>query len=173
MNRKHGLALVALILFVASCSGSPPVPDIPEGYNEKSVEGNDGASFSVKCATGIGKIFIPAGGFSGTKTIRLECVNTDDLADAEALIRQATGTSLRIGGALKVDPSPFLFNKNITVTIPLNEPHPEVAGRPVDLYTYDPALGRLSGLAQAWVDSQGLSATVQVDHFSIFIVLVW
>ena len=181
MKRTIFYAGLALMLAVMACMSTPtPAPpnpggggSVPYGYNEETVDGAYGeSSIPVQCDSENGDISIPAGAFSGTQTISIECVSPAEVADLDAKVKQQTGQSNQALGAVRFEPSPFSFNTDVTIVIPLIQQRTDLANKYVDLYVYAPNVsGDLRYIKQARVDSQGRTATAKVNHFSTFILV--
>lgn len=179
MNRICALALLALALAAAACGGaaSAPAPapasSVPSGYNAKTVDGSKGEpSIPVACNTANGDVSIPAGAFSGTQTVSIECISQSQKNELTSLVKQQTKSTNVALGAVRLEPSPFTFNKDVTVVIPLDPTRPDLGGKTVELYVYSPDVsGKLQRVAQAQVDSNGRTATAKVKRFSIFILV--
>ncbi len=167
-------ALALLALLVVSCGGGgAPAASIPYGKNSKSVDGSKGEpSIPVECNTANGDVSIPAGAFSGTKTVSIQCVSQSEKKDLDGLVKAQTKSTNVALGAVKLEPSPFTFNKEVTIVIPLDPTRYDLRGKSVDLYVYAPDVsGKLRRVTQAKIDSNGRTATAKVKSFSIFILV--
>lgn len=181
MKRTIIYAALALMLSLMACitTATPTSPGsgggggVPYGYNQKSVDGASGtSSIPVQCDSANGDILIPGGAFSGTQTISIECISPSEMSDLDAKVKQQTGQSNQALGAIRFEPSPFNFNKDVTIVIPLIQQRTDLANKYVDLYVYAPNVsGDLRYVKQAKVDSQGRTATAKVNHFSTFLLV--
>lgn len=175
MNNKFAFALIALMLVTAACGGGTPAPSsgVPSGYNAKTVDGSKGEpSIPVACNTADGDVSIPAGAFSGTQTVSIECISQSQKNELTSLVKKQTSSTNVALGAVRLEPSPFNFNKDVTIVIPLDPTRYDLRGKSVDLYVYAPDVsGKLRHVTQAQVDSNGRTATAKVKSFSIFILV--
>jgi branched-chain amino acid transport system substrate-binding protein len=153
-----------------------PVPN----YNEAEVSGNRGTAeggIPVLCGPDEveGNVDIPPDSFSGTETVSIECVDPDssDAQHLDELVRQKTGSTSEVLGAVTVNPSPFDFKKDIAMIIPLFRQRGDLAGQTMRVYFYAPSQpDELDYVDDATVSSDGWRAiATHVRHFSIFIVV--
>jgi branched-chain amino acid transport system substrate-binding protein len=194
---KRKIALTALTLVTMACicglcnnngpketptpttedpGGNEPVPD----YNEAEVNGNQGTAeggIPVLCGPDEveGNVDIPSNSFSGTETVSIECVDPDgsEAQRLDELVRQKTSSTSEVLGAVTMNPSPFDFQKDITLIIPLFRQRADLAGQTMRVYLYAPSQpDELDYVDDATVSSDGWRAiATHVRHFSSFIVV--
>jgi hypothetical protein len=120
----------------------------------------------------VGNVHIPAGSFSGTETVKISCVSNNQILELDKLVKALTGNTNEVLGAVTLEPSPFTFNNDVTVIIPLLAQRLDLAGQYHKLYVYAPNLtGDLLPVSQALIAGDGWSGTANVDHFSIFVLV--
>lgn len=185
MNRRLVIALTALALILA-CGTPTPTPTSPPppednggdvttdapGSNTEIVEGADGISgMPVNCGNAYGDVYMPKNSFVGEETFTISCVDSGEAQDLDALVKQETGETGSLLGAVSFEPSPFDFDKDVTITIPLLYPRPDLAGQDQDLYYYNESTSNLEYVKKARVDDYGLTAEAKVDHFSTFVLV--
>ncbi|MBI5964397.1 MAG: branched-chain amino acid ABC transporter substrate-binding protein [Chloroflexi bacterium] len=178
MNRKIALALAALLLTNIFCGPTPtpatnpppPQPGVPSGSNQAVVNGSSGTSadgIPVNCEDGEGNVNIPAGSFSGTETITIECISESEKAQLDQAVENSTGQTGEVLGVIKLSPSGMQFDSFVTITIPLIQ---FTSAQYVDVYIYDDDNSSMfEEVLQAQVDCSGLCAKASVDHFTTFI----
>ncbi len=174
MNRKLAFTLIALILFAVSCNTTTTSTTAPPyGFNSKSVNGSAGEpSIPVQCNTANGDVSVPAGAFSGTKTVSIECISQTQKNELTTLVKKKTTSTNVALGAVKLEPSPFTFNKDVTIVIPLDPQRYDLRDKKADVYVYAPDRSDdLLLVSQAQIDSQGLTAKAKTGRFSIFILV--
>ncbi|GEM_PF-4449893 len=171
--RIMSVAALAVLtgVLVAGCGGGT----IPTGSNSASVSGSQGTAsggIPVKCDSAVGNVHIQAGSFSGTKTVSITCVSSGQAQELNSLVKAKTGSSNQVLGAITLEPSPFTFNKLVTLVIPLLTQRADLAGSYRDIYVYAPDVsGDLRKVSQALVADDGWTATGTVARFSTFILV--
>jgi len=174
MNRKLNLVLAALSLLVASCSGNPATtaaPSFPPGYNEKTLDpSSSNTNIPVTCDTAEGNVYVPQGSMPSQETVSIQCISQAQKETLDKLVKKLPGSTNKVLGAIQLEPSPFTFNKDVTITIPLLQQR--TVGSKIDVYVYAPDLsGDLLPISQATVLTPGWSAKAKVKHFSIFVLV--
>ncbi|GAB4503960.1 MAG: hypothetical protein Fur0043_09530 [Anaerolineales bacterium] len=117
---------------------------------------------------------MPAGSFTSPSqmTVTISCISSNEKVELEAKVKAATGSTSEIYGAIRLEPSPFKFLRNVTLTIPLYKQIQ--AGKKINIYLYVPSTNpneEFLEVSQAIVDSGGWTATGVVDHFSVFLLV--
>lgn len=190
MNRRIALALAALVLAAAvlACWPFAPTPTQPPsvdndndgsgettdapGSNTETVNGSDGiSSMPVNCGNAYGDVYMPENSFDGEETFTISCIDNNEAQDLDALVKQETNETGNVLGAISFEPSPFDFDKDVTITIPLLYPRPDLAGQDHDLYYYNEVSNTLEYVKKARIDDYGLTASASVNHFSTFILV--
>lgn len=178
MNRTTVIALILLVVLTISCASTPtattaPPLAIPKDYNEKVLDASSPATdIPVACNTANGNINVPSGSMPSKATVSIRCISPSQKSELTTLVKKKTNSTKVALGAVNLEPSPFKFNNDVTITIPLDPQRYDLRNTNADLYVYAPDLsGDLLPLPQAKIDSQGLTARARVDHFSIFILV--
>ncbi len=178
MNRKIALTLAALLLANIFCgptptptrNSPPPQSEVPSGSNQAEVDGSSGTpadGIPVNCEAGEGNVNIPAGSFSGTETITIECISESEKAQLDQAVENSTGQTGEVLGVIKLSPSGMQFDSFVTITIPLIQ---FTSAQYVDVYIYDDDNSSMfEEVLQAQVECSGLCAKASVDHFTTFI----
>ncbi|MEW6241503.1 MAG: ABC transporter substrate-binding protein, partial [Chloroflexota bacterium] len=151
--------------------GGGETTDAP-GSNTETVDGDDGiSSMPVNCGNAYGDVYMPENSFDGEETFTISCIDNNEAEDLDELVKQETNETGNLLGAISFEPSPFDFTKDVTITIPLLYPRPDLAGQDHDLYYYNEISGDFEYVKKARIDNYGLTAEATVDHFSTFILV--
>ena len=187
MKRTRTLVMSAASLILAAvtlmCIGPTPTPQNPDtspprNINTQTVNNVAGDTISVQCQN-FGNEYVSASvqfqpnSFNKTQeTFTISCITDSDAQYLDRLVKQETGATNVALGAITLEPSPYDFTKYPFITIPLFNPRPELANTTQDIYFYAPDLApKLQKLAKGLVDSQGLTASGQVEHFTTFVLV--
>ncbi len=163
---------LVLTLTVTGCLPSTPTEIPPQpGKNSAPINGSQGTppgGIPVICDSATGSVSIPSDSFSGDLTISIQCVSPTDIQSLETLVAQQTGSTSEFYGAITLMPSPFQFNKLLTLVIPLVNQATPLAVLTV-YYLIPPS--QLGQIDDATVSEDGWTATAsKIDHFSTFVV---
>jgi branched-chain amino acid transport system substrate-binding protein len=184
MNRKIAFALAALMIANLFCGGAAPTPEprrptpdpgVPADHNEQIVNGSDGTpsgGIPVDCGNSAhGNVKIPAGSFSGTSTIQIDCLTRDERRSLDEAVDKATGQTGELLGAIKLNPSGMKFSSFVTITIPLLRRVDETEGDSVPVYVFQDDGVTIFETLQASVgaDCDRSCAKASVDHFTTFV----
>lgn len=180
MKLKKIMSLVFILMLVASCGGGGDDDDdksSPKGSNQATVDGSQGTSgdgLSVECASGVeGKVDIPAGSFKGSETIEIQCVNPDG-SQARALENAVEDDfpGSKVYGAITLEPSPFSFDKKVTIVIPLFEKYTGSVGDFISVFIYAPHRDpKFERVKEARVLGSHWAAEASVTHFTTFVLI--
>lgn len=199
--RRNKLVLTVVVLVTLACiCNNPPTPtpsppresgpaSIPvvDNLNEASIDGNIGTpadGIPVNCSYGKenGSVFIPAGSFPGTEKISIECADPEseeiqhikEIIDERGSQSTTTGSTEATGeilGALILSPSPFSFDRDVTVDVPLLR---RTLERFVGVYLYHPENPneneQLQRVDNAEVINNGWTARAKVNSFTTIVV---
>lgn len=188
MDKKFFAILVVLALANLFC-GSTPTPtspppqtqpatedqSVPSGHNEEQINGSNGTGsdgIPVDCGgQADGNVNIPAGSFSGSTLIEIDCLSTSEKNSLDLAVENATGQTGEVLGAIKLNPAGMKFNSFVTITIPLLRRVAESEGDIMDVYVFQDGSTTIFETLQASVgsDCNRWCARASVDHFTTFV----
>jgi len=191
MDRRRSITLAFIVLVLAACICQMPTitpgpdggrnPDPPVDFTVTSpppetggINGSEGGEISADCNGLTGSATFEKDSFSGAVDFKISCLDEDEIRELDLAVREwSKGTDVLLG-AIKIEPSQA-FNKDILLRIPLITPQPRLAGHYVKVYIYRPDQPDVSQtfeeFRQAQVDEEGRTASVRVDHFTIFALI--
>ncbi|MEW6239429.1 MAG: ABC transporter substrate-binding protein [Chloroflexota bacterium] len=196
MDRRRSILFAAAALLTVMCicpSSGPQIPDTGGGDSptegivptstpfvvsptlppqQAGIDGKVGGDIPVECNNVKGDVNFPPGSFDEIVEFKVQCLSEQEMKDLDQLVKDATGQTGEVLGAMRVEPSPYYFKTDVTLDIPLIIQRLDLAGRYVDLYLAAPDLpGGIQRISQAPVASDGWSARARVDHFSTFVLV--
>ena len=176
MSRRLIAGLVALALLAAACVPSPtPATAIPSGKNQKQLgPSSPNTNIPVACSKANGNVYVPTGSMPTQDTVSIRCIGSSEKKELDTLVKKLTSSTNVVLGAIELLPSypPFKFNKDVTVTIPLDPQRYDLRNTKADLYVYSPDSGDFFKISQAQIDSQGLTSNAKINHFSILMLSI-
>ncbi len=187
--RAISLAAAALLTVVCICpsstnplpgpdGGGNPVPTEdfvapPSPENSPGIDGSVGGEIATECNGQTGSVQFDENSFNGITDFKISCLSENEIEDLEKAVQIWSGDTGVLLGAIKIEPSQS-FNKDVLLRIPLAIPWPELAGHYVTVYIYKPDQPESQAFEeykQAQVDEEGRTASVRVDHFTIFALI--
>lgn len=179
MKRNRPLSMLMVLIIAALACVFPtatPPNDTPFNSNSQTIDASSGGNISVQCTNfgGYpveGNVDIMANSFSNPQeTFQISCITDADAEYLDQLVQNETGQTNQALGAVTLDPSPYNFSLNPTITIPLFRQRPDLANTYQDVYYYAPPQ-KLQKISQALIDPTGRTASGQIEHFSTFVLV--